>query len=101
MEDYGVVKLDPSCDATDTGDLSFGRLVPFGTRLMIVETNASWRSRRDAYYAKRRAWWANDPRNRGEGRKYAIRETLYQYYFVPLAGAKRRLIRITGHIREQ
>jgi len=98
MKDYDVVKLNPSYDATDTGDASFGRLVPFGTRFMVVETNASWRSRRDAYYAKRRAWWT---KNRGEGHKYAIRETLYQYYFVPLAKAKRRLIHVTGHIREQ
>jgi len=101
MKDYDIIKLNPSYDATDTGDSSFGRLVPFGTRFVVVETNASWRSRRDAYYAERRAWWANDPRNCKEGRKYAIRETLYRYYLVPRAKAKQQLIRITGHVREQ
>ena len=99
IQDYGTVKLRPSCDALDVSDSAFGRLIPFGTRYIVIETNASWRVRRDAYYMKRLAWYRADPRNQARSQEYAIRETLYRFYLIPRPKVKQRLIRVTGHIR--
>lgn len=74
------------------------RLLPCGTRWLLVETNASWRHRLREYYAERCAWCEghNVPR------RFATNDTCRRFLLVPVSGSRRLCGPfVTAHFRQE
>jgi len=77
------------------------RLLPFGTRYKVIETNSSWCKRLEAYYAERLDFWRNYP-HPCDVQEQAHRDILREFFFVPLPKSRRLAGPwCTGHIRDE